>query len=115
MILNVNLVDPKFVQNIQKRQKEISIRKVLGAEISGLLQLIFKEFALWIGIAFIIGVPLVIYFINEWVSDFYYQSDFSWLTIVETLIIMCALVIFTVGYQSLKATKANPVNYLKDE
>ena len=100
---------------IQKRQKEISIRKVLGAEISGLLQLIFKEFALWIGIAFIIGVPLVIYFINEWVSDFYYQSDFSWLTIVETLIIMCALVIFTVGYQSLKATKANPVNYLKDE
>ncbi|WP_258099500.1 FtsX-like permease family protein [Marinoscillum pacificum] len=100
---------------IQKRQKELSIRKVLGAEISGLLQLIFKEFALWIGAAFIIGVPLVVYFINQWVSDFYYQSEFSWFTIVETLIIMCALVILTVGYQSLKATKANPVNYLKDE
>ncbi|HCX23504.1 MAG: hypothetical protein CMB80_13785 [Flammeovirgaceae bacterium] len=100
---------------IQKRQKEISIRKVLGAEISGLLRLIFRDFALWVGIAFIIGLPLVVYFINDWVADFYYQSEFSWITIVQTFLIMTALVLITVGYQSIKATKANPVNYLKEE
>lgn len=100
---------------IQKRRKELSIRKVLGAEVTGLLRLIFKDFAIWIGLAFIIGVPLVIYFINDWMQSFYYRTGVSWLSFGFTFLLMAVLISLTVGYQSVKAANVNPVKYLKDE
>lgn len=100
---------------IEKRRKEISIRKVLGAEISTVLKLIFGEFAKWVVIAFIISVPISIYFAGDWLQSYYYRIDISWVTFALALIIVLALVILTVGYQSLRAASANPVKYLKDE
>lgn len=100
---------------IEKRRKEISIRKVLGAEINTILKLIFADFTKWVSIAFIISVPLVIYFLGEWLEAYYYRISISWITFGLALLIVLGLVILTVGYQSLMAASSNPVKYLKDE
>lgn len=100
---------------IEKRRKEISIRKVLGSEIGGILQLIFSDFTKWVAIAFVISVPFAIYFLNNWLLTYHYRISISWITFALALIIVLTLVILTVGYQSLKAASANPVKYLKDE
>ncbi|MEQ8906641.1 FtsX-like permease family protein [Ekhidna sp.] len=100
---------------IEKKRKEISIRKVLGAEVNTVLRLIFGEFTKWVAIAFIISVPIAIYFADDWLQSYYYRIEISWFTFGLALLIVLALVILTVGYQSLKAASANPVKYLKDE
>ncbi|MEP5106022.1 MAG: FtsX-like permease family protein, partial [Ekhidna sp.] len=100
---------------IEKRRKEISIRKVLGAEIKTILGMIFTDFTRWIAIAFVISVPFAIYFLSEWLESYYYRVSISWITFILALVIVLTLVILTVGYQSLKAASANPVKYLKDE
>ncbi|MEQ6167941.1 ABC transporter permease [Ekhidna sp. MALMAid0563] len=100
---------------IEKRRKEISIRKVLGAEINTILRLIFTDFTKWVAIAFIIAVPFAVYFLGEWLESYHYRIDISWITFVVALLIVLGLVILTVGYQSLRAASSNPVKYLKDE
>ncbi len=100
---------------IEKRRKEISIRKVLGAEINTILRLIFVDFTKWVAIAFVISVPFAIYFLNDWLQSYHYHISISWITFALALVIVLGLVIITVGYQSLKAATANPVKYLKDE
>lgn len=100
---------------IEKRRKEISIRKVLGAEIHTLLQLIFRDFMKWVVIAFVLSVPLAAYFMNDWLSTFHYRISVSWMTFITALLMVLGLVILTVGYQSLKAAYANPVQYLEEE
>ena len=100
---------------IEKRRKEISIRKVLGAEINKILGLIFKDFTRWIVLAFIISVPFAVLFIQNWLKDYHYQISISWMTFLATLAIVFGLVIMTVGYQSVRAATSNPVNHLKDE
>jgi len=100
---------------IEKRRKEISIRKVLGAEIRGILQLIFRDFTKWVLVSFVISVPFVIFFMTDWLEGYHYRVSISWITFAITLAMVFALVIVTVGYQSLRAASANPVNHLKDE
>ncbi|WP_421764155.1 FtsX-like permease family protein [Ekhidna sp.] len=100
---------------IEKKRKEISIRKVLGAELGTVLRLIFGEFTKWVVIAFILSVPLAIYFANDWLQSYYYRINISWITFGLALLIVLVLVIATIGYQSLKAASSNPVKYLKDE
>ena len=100
---------------IEKRRKEISIRKVLGAEINSILRLIFGEFTRWVAIAFVISIPLAIYFANDWLASYFYRVSISWITFASALIIVLGLVLITVGYQSLRAASSNPVKYLKDE
>lgn len=100
---------------IEKRRKEISIRKVLGAEINTILRLIFVDFTKWVAIAFAISIPFAIYFLNDWLLTYHYRISISWITFALSLAIVFGLVILTVGYQSLKAASANPVKYIKDE
>ncbi|WP_420316771.1 ABC transporter permease [Ekhidna sp.] len=100
---------------IEKRRKEISIRKVLGAEINTILRLIFTDFTKWVVIAFVIAVPFAVYFLAEWLESYHYRIDISWITFAVSLLIVLGLVILTVGYQSLRAASSNPVKYLKDE
>lgn len=100
---------------IEKRRKEISIRKVLGAEINTILKLIFADFTKWVVIAFVISVPFVVYFLSEWLESYHYRISISWITFGFSLLIVLGLVILTVGYQSLRAASTNPVKHLKDE
>ena len=100
---------------IEKRRREISVRRVLGAATSSILQLIFKGFAKWVVIAFVLSIPFAIYFMSDWLSNYYYRIDLTWYTFLVAFAVVLTLVTVTVGYQSLRAATANPVNYLKDE
>ncbi|MFY0689288.1 MAG: ABC transporter permease [Cyclobacteriaceae bacterium] len=100
---------------IEKRQKELSIRKVLGAETGKILGLIIRDFAKWVLLAFVISIPFVISFVGKWLEDYHHRLPISWVTFLITLILVLVLVILTIGYQSLKVAFSNPVKYLKDE
>jgi len=98
-----------------KRTKEIGIRKVNGAKVSQILNLLNRDFLKLVLIAFIIAVPFAYYGAQKWLEGFAYKTEISWwvfgLAGFATLIV--ALV--TVSWQSLKAAKANPVKSLRTE
>ena len=100
---------------IEKRRKEISIRKVLGAETSKILSLIFRDFTKWVLLSFVLSVPFVVFILAEWLNGYHYHIDITWITFLQTLAVVLGLVLLTVGYQSLKAATSDPVDYLQDE
>ena len=100
---------------IERRRKEISIRKVLGAESKRILQLIVQDFARWVVVGFVISIPVVVYMMQDWLNSFHYRIDFSAITFIMAFGIVLLLVTLTVGYESLKASLTNPVKHLKDE
>ena len=100
---------------IERRRKEISIRKVLGAESKRILQLIVQDFARWVVVGFVISIPVVVYMMQDWLNSFHYRIDFSAITFIMAFGIVLLLVTLTVSYESLKASLTNPVKHLKDE
>ena len=100
---------------IQKRFREIGIRKVLGATVQQLLLLISKEFLRLVAIAFIIAVPLTWYFMNNWLADYEYRTSVSfWVfVVVGGLILLLTLVV--VSLNTIRAALSNPVKSLRTE
>lgn len=98
-----------------QRMKEISIRKVLGSSVSGIVFMLSKDFIILILIAFLVASPLAWIAVNRWLDGFAYHMDLNaWLFIV-TVIIGVLIAFLTVGYQTLKAANSNPVNALRNE
>jgi putative ABC transport system permease protein len=98
-----------------RKSKEISIRKVLGANTPTIVLLFSKDYIRLILIAFVISVPLADYAIVEWMSDFAYRMDISWLYFIIPGIVVLALGLLTVTVQSLRSARANPVDGLRSE
>jgi putative ABC transport system permease protein len=100
---------------VVQKTKEIGVRKVLGATIPGILTLLIRKLLKWILIANIIAWPAAYYLVNYWLQDFAYRIDITlWPFFISgTLTFFIALM--TVGYQSIKAALANPVESLKYE
>jgi putative ABC transport system permease protein len=100
---------------VQRKVKEIGVRKVMGATVSGILKLVYKDFAMLIVLGFVIAVPISYYFINQWLDNFVYRTSIDVFTYAISLIIVVAIVSLTISYQSIKAAQANPVNSLRVE
>ncbi|HKL38872.1 MAG TPA: ABC transporter permease [Bacteroidales bacterium] len=98
-----------------QRTKEIGVRKVFGASIPQILKLLSKEILILIAIATGIGWPLGYYFMNEWLQDFAYRIDISWVVFVLASVITLLVALLTVSYRALRAATANPAESLKDE
>ena len=99
----------------EQRTKEISVRKVLGANVKGLVLLLIKDF-IWLVILGAIPAFVVGYFImNGWLSDFEYHININPLTFVAVLLIVMLFVVLTTGIQAFKAATANPSDNLKYE
>lgn len=101
--------------NIANRVKEIGIRKVMGVSVSGILRLITKEYLRLILLAFVISIPVINYFITDWLSKFEYKIDLHWWLYPISGILVLLVAILSVSWQSFKAAITNPVNSLRDE
>jgi len=98
-----------------QRKKEIGIRKVNGATIGEVLSLLNKDFVKWIGIAFIIAIPLAWYAMNKWLEGFAYKTTLSWWIFALAGLSALVIALLTVSWQSFKAATNNPVEALRDE
>jgi ABC-type antimicrobial peptide transport system permease subunit len=97
----------------QKRQKEIGIRKVLGATVSGVVLLLWRDFLKLLLLAALIAFPLVWYVMREWLDDFAYRVRFGADVFLIAGGAMVAITLLTISYQSIKAALANPVQSLR--
>jgi putative ABC transport system permease protein len=100
---------------VQRKVKEIGVRKVLGATVPGILRLVYKDFALLIVIGFLIAVPASYYFINQWLDNFVYRTSIDAITYGISLLAILVIVSLTISYQSILAARANPVKSLRSE
>jgi len=100
---------------IEKRIREIGIRKVLGASVQQLLLLISKEFLKLVLIAFVIAVPLTWWFMNNWLDKYTYRVSISiWLFgIVGVIVLLLTLIV--VSLNTIRAAISNPVKSLRTE
>jgi len=99
----------------EQRKKEIGIRKVLGASVSGLVGLLSKDFLKLVGIAILIATPVAWWAMNKWLQAFAYRVDMSWwmFALAGSVAIIIAMV--TVSFQAIKAAIVNPVKSLRTE
>ena len=99
----------------ERRTKEIGVRKVLGASVSGIVTLLSKDFIKWVLIANFISWPIAYIFMNRWLHNFAYRVSIGLLTFLFAGIIAVIIALLTVCYQSVKAAVANPVDSLRYE
>jgi putative ABC transport system permease protein len=100
---------------VERKIKEIGIRKVLGASVSGIAGLISKDFLKLIALSVIIATPVAWYFMNNWLKDFAYRVDISWWMFLAAGAIAVVIAILTISVQTIKAALANPVKSLRSE
>ncbi|MES2849635.1 MAG: ABC transporter permease [Bacteroidota bacterium] len=98
-----------------QRTKEIGIRKVLGASVNSILRLLYKEFALLLLIAFFIAAPLAWLSTSNWLNDYAFRINVQWYYFAIPFIVIIAIALITVSFQSIKAAIANPVKSLRTE
>ncbi|OEK04518.1 ABC transporter permease [Roseivirga misakiensis] len=98
-----------------QKTKEIGIRKVLGATIPNILQLLSKDFILLIALASGIGLPLVYWGATEWLSGFEYQTKIGVLFFVIPIISVIVVSLLIIFGQTFKTAKSNPINSLRQE
>ncbi|MCO6479133.1 MAG: FtsX-like permease family protein, partial [Phaeodactylibacter sp.] len=99
----------------EQRTKEIGIRKVLGATVANIVQLLSGDFLKLVGIAFIIAAPLAWWGMNRWLQGFAYRMELEWWVFVLAGGIAAAIALLAVGVQALKAALGNPVEALRYE
>ena len=100
---------------IEQRTKEIGVRKVLGASVSSIVNLISVDFLKMVGIAFIIATPIAYYAMQKWLQDFANRTDLNWWFFAMAGVLLVIIALLTVSYQSIRAALMNPVKSLKTE
>ena len=97
----------------EQRLKEIGIRKILGASVSGIIGLLSKDFLKLVVLAIIIAFPAAFYFMDGWLKNFAHRADLPWWAFILAAILDLGFAFLTVGIQSARAALANPVESLR--
>ena len=99
----------------KKRTKEVGVRKVLGASAGSVVVLLSRNFILLTVLAFVVAAPISYFVMRSWLTNFSYQIALTPTVFIVGLTVSLVIVIFTIGFQTLKAAQANPVDALRDE
>ncbi|MEL7122471.1 MAG: FtsX-like permease family protein, partial [Bacteroidota bacterium] len=101
--------------SVERRTKEIGIRKVLGASAQLIVGLLSKDFLKLVLIALIVAIPIAWYLMDLWLQDFAYHIDIKWWIFILAGTLAVFIAFLTVSFQSLKAAMSNPVSALRNE
>lgn len=99
----------------EQRTKEIGVRKVLGASVANLWQMLSKDFVVLVVISCIISAPVAYYFLNGWLQKYEYRTEVSWWIFVLASFGALVITLMTVSYQAIRAALLDPVKSLKSE
>jgi putative ABC transport system permease protein len=99
----------------EKRSKEVSIRKTLGASVTGIVTMLSKDFLKPVIISALIAFPIAWIAMNSWLNDFAYRTEIKWQVFLLSALTGIIIALITVGYQAMKSANANPVINLRNE
>jgi putative ABC transport system permease protein len=99
----------------ENRVKEIGVRKVLGASVTGIVTLLSKDFLQLVFISFVIAMPIAWWAMYEWLLGYPYRVDIRWWVFAMAGLLSILIAVLTVSYQAIKAAVSNPVNSLRSE
>jgi ABC-type antimicrobial peptide transport system permease subunit len=99
----------------EQKTKEIGIRKVLGASVTGIIGMLSKDFIKLVVIAAVIAFPVAWWMMHKWLSDFEYRVNIGWWVFVVAGVAALLIALLTISFQSIKAAIANPVKSLRTE
>ena len=99
----------------EQRVKEIGVRKILGASVFSLWQLLSKDFVIMILISLLIATPIAYYFVHDWLLNYQYRTNLSWWIFAAAGVGVLLITLLTVSFQAIKAAIANPVESLRSE
>lgn len=99
----------------EQRNKEIGIRKVLGASVTNVVTMLSKDFLVLVAVASVLAFPVAWWAMHKWLQDFEYRINVSaWIFLLAAFIAL-SIALLTVSYQAIKAAVANPVKSLRTE
>ena len=100
---------------MQQEIRSVSVKKVFGADYSGVLKELVLSFMKMVGIAFVIGVPIAWFIMNRWLSGYGHRIDLYWWIFALAGLTVAFIAAISVLYQSIKTARTNPVEALKKE
>jgi putative ABC transport system permease protein len=99
----------------EAKTKEIGIRRVVGASVSGIIFLLSRDFLKWVLLANLAAIPLAYFFLSRWLQKFAFRIDVGIWLFVFSAFLAIFIALLTVSYQAIKAARANPVDALRYE